>query len=323
MLLLWWANATGLCVIWGILWIAIVLAVDKACYGRFVFTMYEFFKFNFVQGAGSLYGTHPFHWYFTQGLPVMMFTYVIPLYYGLRYMRTTENKIARILIACGFGNVIGLSFVGHKEFRFVLHVLGMLMPICGAGMSMLRKRTRILVVLGQVPLALYFGLIHQRGGIDTMNWLRLHAPENTSILFLTPCHATPFYAFMHPKNVHMTFLDCSPPGLDISTAKINGKGSILQFHDGHFQIDEADGRQLWINEENQFLCDPSSSLRSYFEGGFPQFVIIFENVLREVHDVLLDFQYKEEVKFFHSHLPVDDVYLGDIYVFKNKRQISV
>jgi phosphatidylinositol glycan class B len=30
------------------------------------------------------------------------------------------------------------------------------------------------------------------------------------VLFLTPCHATPYYSHVH-RNVSMRFLDCSPP----------------------------------------------------------------------------------------------------------------
>jgi hypothetical protein len=35
--------------------------------------------------------------------------------------------------------------------------------------------------------------------------------EDISVLFLTPCHATPFYSHMH-VNIPMDFFDCSPPG---------------------------------------------------------------------------------------------------------------
>ncbi len=31
------------------------------------------------------------------------------------------------------------------------------------------------------------------------------------VLFLTPCHATPYYSHVH-SNITMDFLDCSPPG---------------------------------------------------------------------------------------------------------------
>ncbi len=31
------------------------------------------------------------------------------------------------------------------------------------------------------------------------------------VLFLTPCHATPYYSHVH-TNITMDFLDCSPPG---------------------------------------------------------------------------------------------------------------
>lgn len=37
------------------------------------------------------------------------------------------------------------------------------------------------------------------------------ADPATSVLFLTPCHATPYYSHVHLP-VPMRFLDCSPPG---------------------------------------------------------------------------------------------------------------
>lgn len=40
-------------------------------------------------------------------------------------------------------------------------------------------------------------------------WRR--SPATTSVLFLTPCHATPWYSHLHAP-LPMRFLDCSPPG---------------------------------------------------------------------------------------------------------------
>jgi phosphatidylinositol glycan class B len=37
------------------------------------------------------------------------------------------------------------------------------------------------------------------------------ADAGASVLFLTPCHATPYYTHVHAP-VNMAFLDCSPPG---------------------------------------------------------------------------------------------------------------
>ena len=32
---------------------------------------WEFFRFNLLAGASAQYGTHPWHWTFTQGLPTV------------------------------------------------------------------------------------------------------------------------------------------------------------------------------------------------------------------------------------------------------------
>lgn len=45
-------------------------------------------------------------------------------------------------------------------------------------------------------------------------------PGATSVLFLTPCHATPFYSHVH-RPTPMRFLDCSPPQHAAATAHLN------------------------------------------------------------------------------------------------------
>ena len=45
-------------------------------------------------------------------------------------------------------------------------------------------------------------------------------PARTSVLFLTPCHATPYHSHVH-RNIPMRFLDCSPPQYAASTLRLN------------------------------------------------------------------------------------------------------
>lgn len=47
----------------------------------------------------------------------------------------------------------------------------------------------------------------------------LKRPE-LSVLFFTPCHATPYYTHIHAP-VRMRFLDCSPPGWAPAAAQLN------------------------------------------------------------------------------------------------------
>lgn len=52
-----------------------------------------------------------------------------------------------------------------------------------------------LLFFTNVPLMVYFGLIHQRGPLDSINFLagRIASSPNSSVLFLMPCHSTPLY----------------------------------------------------------------------------------------------------------------------------------
>ena len=54
-----------------------------------------------------------------------------------------------------------------------------------------------------------------RGQVDVMHYLGHEAQLQPSmrVLFLTPCHATPWFSHVH-ANISMDFLDCSPPGAD-------------------------------------------------------------------------------------------------------------
>ena len=57
-------------------------------------------------------------------------------------------------------------------------------------------------------------LYHQQGATAVMPYVAAQAAHGRvcdgGVLFLTPCHATPFYSHVH-RDVPMRFLDCSPP----------------------------------------------------------------------------------------------------------------
>lgn len=46
-------------------------------------------------------------------------------------------------------------------------------------------------------LALYVSLVHQRAPISVMHTLKyeMNLNQNDSVLFLTPCHSTPYYRY--------------------------------------------------------------------------------------------------------------------------------
>lgn len=65
-----------------------------------------------------------------------------------------------------------------------------------------------------------------RGTIDAISYLAAEAQHSPgdSLLFLTPCHATPLYSHLH-RPLAARFLDCSPPGWAPAVACLNGGAS--------------------------------------------------------------------------------------------------
>jgi len=71
-------------VYFSLLVILLSLAVDWICYGKLVNVYYNFLEFNFLSDLGSFYGTHPWHWYLSQGLVVLLGSHIVPLLYAAR-----------------------------------------------------------------------------------------------------------------------------------------------------------------------------------------------------------------------------------------------
>ncbi len=61
-----------------------------------------------------------------------------------------------------------------------------------------------------------------RAQVGVMRLIRHEAAAkpSTSVLFLTPCHATPYYSHTHAP-IPMRFLDCSPPQHAAATSALN------------------------------------------------------------------------------------------------------
>jgi phosphatidylinositol glycan class B len=53
--------------------------IDWIFYGKIVNVYYNFLEFNFLNDMGSFYGSHPWHWYFSQGLIVILASHTILL----------------------------------------------------------------------------------------------------------------------------------------------------------------------------------------------------------------------------------------------------
>ncbi|KAJ1524707.1 hypothetical protein HK096_000787, partial [Nowakowskiella sp. JEL0078] len=219
---------------------------------------------NVVSNISSFYGTHPWHWYLTQGLPVVTLSY-LPFIFWIMWnaiSKPQHNERQNILDLQLFqvaSWIIGnLSLLSHKEFRFILMIVPITCVYVGFGLDVLEKQkllddyqvkkkdnvdpgTKIKKVRFDLPKsnfnqkkswfycilfalgitnfipAAYFSIVHQRGVVDVMYWLRqrssgigLEDNPVRSVLFLMPCHSTPYYSQLH-KIIPMRFLSCEPP----------------------------------------------------------------------------------------------------------------
>ncbi|KAG2392377.1 hypothetical protein C9374_012629 [Naegleria lovaniensis] len=222
-----------------IFWIAVSVRIDSLMYGRLTIVILNFLEFNIVKNLAHLYGTQPWHWYFTQGFPVILLSY-FPFYIWINYFnKEIRAKYFKLNLVILFPIVL-YSFQTHKEFRFIYPIL----PLCFISIAeycyqkLHEQKNRVSVfnmmlvfaICIQTVAVIYLGRVHQNGPHQVMDYLRMEyykekakymnvsgADHNPfSVHLLMPCHHTPGYAFLHhhlfsPSNgIQLYHLDCSP-----------------------------------------------------------------------------------------------------------------
>ncbi|KAF7241505.1 GPI mannosyltransferase 3 [Varanus komodoensis] len=240
----------------------------------------NFLKFNALQNVASFYGTHPWHWYVTQGLPVVIGPHLPFFVHGC----FRAPKRHRLFLAVVLWTVAVYSTLSHKEFRFVYPVLPLCMTFCGHSLSQLRRWRKAAVsflVISNSLLALYTGLVHQRGALDVMGYLQglcsSSVPEETSVLMLMPCHSTPHYSHVHCR-LQLRFLQCPP---------------------------DLMGRTNYLDEADLFYSSPLQWLQEEFSNTtlLPSHLVLFSTLKQDISSFLSSNGYEKAATFFHTHLP--------------------
>lgn len=225
------------CACWGLLGIGAALVLDRLFYGFWTIPFLGSFHFNVLLGNGSLYGTHPWYWYFVSGLPAI--TGILLPFILLDALRCIHSAFpgqrnAWILILI---YTLLHSFSEHKEFRFLLPILPLLCVRAAHVLSSWnlqetmpsRSNTRIrwslvlFLVLPNVVAVLYLGVFHQRAPLDVNKHILQIAtreqefqtskvPATYTVHYLMGCHSTPLYSHLHLPFVQFNAwtLDCSP-----------------------------------------------------------------------------------------------------------------
>ena len=206
------------------------LVLDRCLYGEWTVVAYNFFSLNSLHSISSLYGTHSLHWYFTEALPAILTPSGLLLFLHTVY-RHPHHPLTRSVLPLVLTSLLVYSSNAHKEYRFILPILPLLMLFCGLSLSSLpstwtgiwaaRKPHLLLYLALNLVAFLYFGLIHQAGTISVVHLLstelstrqtaRGSGAPPLSVHFWMPCHSTPLYSYLHVQPMpELRFFDCAP-----------------------------------------------------------------------------------------------------------------
>ncbi|NWW94178.1 PIGB mannosyltransferase, partial [Rhynochetos jubatus] len=287
------------CIPVGLVTVGTSLIIDRVFFGEWVLVQLNFLKFNVLQNLGTFYGSHPWHWYFTQGLPVILGTHLPFFIHGC----VLAPKKYRVFLTAVIWTVLVYSSLSHKEFRFIYPVLPFCMVFCGYSLKHLkawRKPAASFLLLSNVLPALYTGLIHQRGTLDVMSHIQqlCNASSHQAqafVFIMMPCHSTPFYSHVHCP-LKMRFLQCPP---------------------------DLTGNKSYIDEADVFYSNPLGWLNKEFHNDtlLPSHLVFFSVLEQEISSFLDLRGYEKTATVFHTHVPQGRVG-SHIYVYMRKTEVS-
>lgn len=271
---------------------------DRRFYGLWTFPPLKFLYFNLAQSLAVFYGRNDWHYYISQGYPLLLTTALpftlIGLYRALGRAPSTLTPLqltmqTQLASICVIMPAV-LSLISHKEVRFIypllpsLHILtapplvSYFLPAISRSSRVHtpRRLTLLFLLFANIVIALYTTLYHASGTLNVLSYLRdqreIHSPnpsKNTGAPgitagFLMPCHSTPWRSHLTYPNVHAWALSCEPPvGLN------------------------APEKAAYVDEADQFYENPTQFLRQNMEGGlrhFPRKPTYTSSLARHIHD---------------------------------------
>ncbi|KIL69962.1 glycosyltransferase family 22 protein [Amanita muscaria Koide BX008] len=223
------AFAIGACAI------ATMTVLDSLYYGKLTFTPLNFFLTN-VSSVSLFYGSGPWHYYFSQALPMLCTTALPFVFHGIwRATRSKKAVALHTMTQLVFWTIGIYSLMGHKEWRFIHPILPLLHLFAARSLDELSSQakgnpkkqsrnaepmrtpltaeheyssdstipmpSRLMYWLClPIPVALYVVLLYCSGPISAMSWLRSLprlSLHNTTIGVLVPCHSLPGQVYLH------------------------------------------------------------------------------------------------------------------------------
>ncbi|KEP53006.1 glycosyltransferase family 22 protein [Rhizoctonia solani 123E] len=211
-----------------------ITLADTTYYGTPTFTPFSFLKTNLVSGIASFYGANSFHYYITQGLPIILgpalpFA-ILGAWSHFKDVPTDRKtspsrRIRSLLLALVAWSIMVYSSLAHKEWRFIHPLLPILHlfaadylinlnnikhatdqrvqdnPKTNVTFHLPIRRNHIVYFLAVcLPLNLYLIRWHGNAQIAVTRYLHnlsVGSDRVKSIGVLMPCHSIPGQAYLH------------------------------------------------------------------------------------------------------------------------------
>ncbi|KAG7290254.1 hypothetical protein NEMBOFW57_000253 [Staphylotrichum longicolle] len=238
--------------------LAISLVSDRLYFGFWTFPPYKWLYFNISQSLAVFYGHMPWHYYLSQGVPLLTTTFLpftlVGLYKATASAKGTsvlQSNTLKTLALAALTMISTLSLITHKEVRFIYPLLPILHILAApyiavfftapstststqpnpssspsSPVSLRHKLTLTNLLTLNLLLAGYLTLFHQP------------APLSLFALFLTPCHTTPWRSRLVYPALRARALTCEPP---LHTAPGSAE------------------RATYLDEADRFYLPPASS----------------------------------------------------------------
>lgn len=161
---------------------------DRVFYGVWTFPPVNFLYFNIAQSLASFYGINNWHYYISQGYPLLLTTALPFTVIGLRDALRSRSTIQTQLAIVSLTTPLALSFISHKEVRFVYPLLPCLHILSSPPISRFfspatttngvsekctsRRVTLLSLLLTNTIIALYLTLYHESGPLSVISYLR-------------------------------------------------------------------------------------------------------------------------------------------------------
>ncbi|CAE6446264.1 unnamed protein product [Rhizoctonia solani] len=214
---------------------SIIMLTDTVYYGTPTLTPFSFLKTNLVSGIANFYGTNTFHYYLTQGLPILLgptLPFAILGVWGHFKDVSADRKInpsrriRSLLLGLVAWSITVYSLLAHKEWRFIHPLLPILHLFAADSLIRLNsdkeyatdqhvqdsprtnitfylpiRRSHIVYFLAVcLPLNLYLIRWHGSAQIAVTRYfhdLSIGSDRVKSIGVLMPCHSIPGQAYFH------------------------------------------------------------------------------------------------------------------------------